>query len=102
MPPESVSSDAPAPRRHGRGLILSVSIALLAALSAFAAAFLWGVTIPAGVLRTPLERILTGAFGTPTRIEGSLQVRTGVVASVSAEALVLADPLDPASAAFIR
>jgi len=71
-------------------------------LAGLAGAFVWGVTIPGEFLRAPLERALSAAFGAPTRIEGPLRVRTGLVATASADALVLADPLDPAAPPLAR
>ncbi len=73
----------------------ALGIALLAALiviAAGAAAFFSGVEMPADFLRPPLERALSAAFGLPTRLEGRLRMRTGRVATLSADALVVADP----------
>jgi len=79
-----------------------VGLALVVALAALAVAFLLGVTIPGDFLRAPLERALTGAFGVPTRIEGPLHLRTGLVAAASADALVLTDPFDSAGKPLAR
>jgi uncharacterized protein involved in outer membrane biogenesis len=88
--------------RRGARIALVACLALAVALAAAAAAFLWGVAIPGEFLRAPLERALTAAFGMPTRIEGPLRARTGRVATVAADALVLADPREPSGAPFAR
>lgn len=67
-----------------------------------AGAFLLGVAIPGEFLRAPLERALSAAFGVPTRIEGPLQVRTGLSLTARADALVLGDPSAPAGATLAR
>ena len=77
-------------------------MALVAALATLVVAFLVGVTVPGEFLRAPLERALTAAFGVPTRIEGPLKVRTGLSATATADALVLADPSVPAGAPLVR
>src|SRR5512137_1103063 len=74
----------------------------VAALALAAGAFLWGLDLDGGFLRAPLERALTAAFDVPTRIEGPLRLQTGRAATVSADALVLADPSGPASATLAR
>lgn len=53
-------------------------------------------------MRTPLERILTSAFGVPTRIEGPLRLRTGLAASAEADALILTDSLNPGDPPLAR
>ena len=76
-------------------MLRALGIALLAAVivtAAGAAAFLSGVEISAEFLRPPLERALSAAFGLPTRLEGRLGMRTGRVATLTADALVVADP----------
>lgn len=76
-------------------MLRALGIALLAAvivMAAGAAAFFSGVEISADFLRPPLERALSTAFGLPTRLEGRLSMRTGRVATLSADALVVADP----------
>ena len=79
------------------------SLAVLAAALALAVgAFLWGLDVDGEFLRAPLERVLTGAFDVPTRIEGPLKLHTGRAATVSADALVLADPSGPAGATLAR
>jgi hypothetical protein len=79
------------------------ALALPAVVAALAVgAFLHGLDVNGGFLRAPLERALTAAFGVPTRIEGTLKLHTGLAAVISAEALVLADPLDPAAGALAR
>ena len=84
----------------GRGLRFALpAIAVLAAaLAAGAAAFLAGLEVSGEFLRAPIERALTAAFKVPTRIEGPLALRTGLAATVSADALVLADPSGPTGA----
>ena len=78
-------------------------LALPAAVLALAAgAFLSGLDLDGGFLRAPLERALTAAFDVPTRIEGPLRLQTGHAATVSADALVLADPSGPAGATLAR
>jgi uncharacterized protein involved in outer membrane biogenesis len=88
-------------RRGGR-IAVGAGLALVAVLAALAAAFLWGVSVPGEFLRAPLERALTAAFGVPTRIEGPIELRTGLSPTVSADALVLADPSRPAGATLAR
>ncbi len=63
---------------------------------------MWGVAIPGEFLRAPLERALSAAFGVPTRIEGPLQLRTGLVVTATADALVLDDPSGPVDATLAR
>jgi len=82
---------------------LRVAPALLsAAVAVVAGAFLWGVEVDGDFLRAPLQRVLTSVFDVPVRIEGPLRLRTGRAATLSADTLVLADPLEPAGAALAR
>ncbi len=83
-------------------IALGAGVALVAALAGLVAVFLWGVAIPGEFLRAPLERALTAAFGVPTRIEGPLALRTGLAATATADALVLADPSGPPGATLAR
>jgi hypothetical protein len=69
-------------------------LAVVAGLGALVGMFLHGVTVRADVLREPLERVLTRALGAPTRIEGPVRLRTGLSVQISADALVVADPVD--------
>jgi uncharacterized protein involved in outer membrane biogenesis len=69
-------------------------LAVVAGLGALVGVFLHGVTVRADVLREPLERVLTRALGAPTRIEGPVRLRTGLSVQISADALVVADPVD--------
>ncbi len=87
-----------------RGLRFAfVAIALVAAvLAAAVATFLTGIEVPAEFLRAPIERALTATFKVPTRIEGPLKLRTGLMATVAADALVLADPSGPGDATLVR
>jgi len=87
-----------------RGLrIALVAIAVFAvALVAGAGAFLAGLEVSGEFLRAPLERALTAVFGVPTRIEGPLKLQTGLSTTVSADALVLADPSGSAGATLAR
>lgn len=79
------------------------AVALLAAALALAVGiFLHGIEVDGEFLRLPLQRALTAAFNVPTRIEGPVRLHTGRAATVSADALVLADPSDPAAAALAR
>jgi uncharacterized protein involved in outer membrane biogenesis len=89
-------------RRRGLRILLGAGLALVVALAVLAGAFVLGVAIPGEFLRAPLERALSAAFGVPTRIEGPLQVRTGLSATATADALVLADPSGPAGATLAR
>ncbi len=82
--------------------LLGTLLVLAAALALAAAVFLRGVEIDAEFLRQPLERALSAAFAVPTRIEGPLRLRTGRTATVTADALVLADPTGPAGATLAR
>ncbi len=88
------------PRRQ-RVALAAIALAA-AALAAVAAGFVAGVEVDAEFLRAPIERALTAAFRLPARIEGPLTLRTGLAATVSADALVLADPSGPAGATLAR
>jgi uncharacterized protein involved in outer membrane biogenesis len=77
-------------------------LALVVALAVLVLAFLAGVTVPGEWLRGPIEHALSAAFGVPTRIEGPLQVRTGLSATASADSLVLADPSGAPGATLAR
>ncbi len=85
-------SGGSAPPRRWRRLAAGAVLALIVAVAVLIGAFLWGVAIPSELVRAPLERALTGAFGVPTRLEGTLEIRTGLAATAVADALVLADP----------
>lgn len=63
-----------------------------AALAVCAGAFYRGVEVSGEFLRPTLERALSAAFGLPARLEGPLRVRTGLAATLSADALVVSDP----------
>lgn len=67
-------------------------VVIVAALAVCAAAFYSGVEVSAELLRPKLERALSVALGLPTRLEGPLRVRTGLAATLSADALVVSDP----------
>ncbi|HSD52772.1 MAG TPA: AsmA-like C-terminal region-containing protein [Burkholderiales bacterium] len=99
---DTTSPAANAPGRQWWRVGLGAGLAFLVVLAGLAAAFLWGVAIPGEFLRAPLERALSAAFGVPTRIEGPLRVRTGLVATATADALVLGDPFGPAGATLAR
>jgi uncharacterized protein involved in outer membrane biogenesis len=88
--------------RRGLRVVLLASLVLAAVLVAAAGAFLAGLEVSGEILRTPLERALTAAFRVPTRIEGPLKLHTGLAATVSADALVLADPSGPDGATIAR
>ncbi len=77
------------------GTLALLAVALMIAVGAF----LWGLDLDGGFLRARLESVLTAAFDVPTRIEGPVRLRTGRVATVSAQALVLADPSGPQESA---
>jgi hypothetical protein len=81
---------------------LGTLASLAGALALAVGAFLSGLDVDGEFLRAPLERALTAAFDVPTRLEGPLRLRTGPAATVSAEALVLADPSGPAGATLAR
>lgn len=84
--------------RVALGALAVLASALLIAVGAF----LWGLDLDGEFLREELERVLSAAFHVPARIEGPLRLRTGRAATVSADALVLADPLGPAGATLAR
>lgn len=66
--------------------------AVVAVIATAAGAFLVGLDLDGGFLRPRLEADLTAAFGMPTHLEGPLRLRTGRQATLSADALVIADP----------
>jgi uncharacterized protein involved in outer membrane biogenesis len=74
-----------------RAALIAVAAAV-AVVAVAAGAFLAGLEIDGGFLRPRLEAALTAAFGMPTRVEGPLRLRTGRMATLSADALVVADP----------
>ena len=88
--------------RRGLRITLVASLVLAGVLVAAAGAFLAGLEVSGELLRAPLERVLTAAFRVPTRIEGPLKLHTGLAATVSADALVLADPSGPEGATLAR
>ncbi len=88
--------------RRGLRIALLAIIALAVVLAAGAAALLSGLEVSGEFLRAPIERGLTAAFGVPTRVEGPLRLHTGRMATVSADALVLADPSGPTGAMLAR
>lgn len=91
--------------KPGRLILRSLGIALLATvvvIAAGVAVLFSGVEMRADFLRPPLERALSTAFGLPTRLEGRLSMRTGRVATLSADALVVADPAGGPGAMLAR
>ena len=78
------------------GAVVGVLLALLVVV------FLVGVPVPGEFVRAPLESLLSDVFGVPTRIEGPLHLRTGLVASAEANALVLTDPSSPGAPPLAR
>jgi uncharacterized protein involved in outer membrane biogenesis len=88
--------------RRGARIAVGAGVVLAAVLAGLAIAFVWGIAVPGEFLRAPLERALTAAFGVPTRIEGPIELRTGLAAFARADALVLADPAGPAGATLAR
>ena len=88
--------------RRGLRLALVATVVVAGAFLAAAGAFLAGVEASGEFLRAPLERALTAAFKVPTRIEGPIRLKTGLIAKISAEALVLADPSGPQGATLAR
>ena len=84
--------------RLALGSLLSVVLVLAAA----AAAFVSGIDADGEFLRDRLQGILTAAFGVPTRIEGPMRLRTGRVATVAADALLLSDPAGGPGAVLAR
>ncbi len=97
MPPDphSTASAAPRPRRAALRLALRAGAVLGVLLVLMVVLFVAGIPVPGDFARSPLEGLLTKVFRVPTRIEGPLRLRTGLVASAEADALVLADPLNP-------
>ena len=95
---DTAQSPRPATRRFlrialtGAGLLAVTAIVL----------FLAGIPLPADFLRTRLEGVLTDAFGVPTRIEGPLRLRTGIVATAEADALTLVNPQAPGAPALAQ
>jgi len=85
----------PAKGRGALRLLLTAGAALGALLVLLVVLFLIGIPIPGNLARAPLEALLTEVFGVPTRIEGSLRLRTGLFASAKADALILTDTLNP-------
>ena len=77
-------------------------LAVVATLAIAAAAFFSGVEISGEFLRPTLERALSAAFRLPTRLEGPLRLRTGLMATLTADALVVADPAAGAGATLGR
>lgn len=100
--PETTISAARPRKRSGVRLALGIGAALGALVVVLAVLFVVGVPLPGEFVRAPLEGLLSKAFGVPTRIEGPLRVRTGLVASAAAEVLILADPLDPGAPPLAR
>jgi uncharacterized protein involved in outer membrane biogenesis len=94
--------DSAGPMRRRMRIALLGLAAFAAALAGAAAAFLAGLDVSGEFLRAPLERALTAAFGVPTRLEGPLRLHTGSSATVSADALVLADPAGAPGAVLAR
>jgi uncharacterized protein involved in outer membrane biogenesis len=94
--------DLPPSRRRRWRRATGALLALAVPLALVACAFAWGVAIPGDFLRAPLERALGAAFGVATRIEGPLSVRLGRFATVTADALALADPAGPTGATLAR
>jgi uncharacterized protein involved in outer membrane biogenesis len=90
-----------AKRRGLRAALVAVTV-LVAAFAVAAAVFVAGLEVSGEFLRAPLERALSAAFRVPARIEGPLRLRTGLGATVSADALVLADPSGPDGATIAR
>ena len=88
--------------KHALHAALGALAMLAAALVLAVGTFLRGVEVDGDFLRVPLERALTAAFDAPVRIEGPLRLHTGRAATVSADALLLADPLGPAGATLAR
>lgn len=88
-------------KRAARIALAALALAALV-LAAAAVAFLAGIDTDGEFLRARLERALTAGFGVPTRIEGPIRLRTGRVATIAADAMVLADPTGPAGSTFAR
>jgi hypothetical protein len=100
--PQSISSAVPSKGRGALRLLLRAGAALGALIVVLAVLFVVGIPLPGDYLRAPLEGLLSSAFGVPTRIEGRLRLRTGLVASAEAGALALADPVNPGAAPLAR
>lgn len=92
----------PLKRRGVLRILLWTLASLLALLGLLVLLFLLGIPLPGDRLRAPLEDLLSEAFGVPTRIEGPLRLRTGLVASVEAGALTLADTVNPGAPPLVR
>jgi len=104
LPPDSHSTPSAAPpkRRAALRLLLGAGGLLVALLVLLAVLFVVGIPLPGKFVRAPLEDLLSKAFGVPTRFEGPLKLRTGLVSSAEAGALILADPLDPSALPLAR
>ncbi|HXV10181.1 MAG TPA: AsmA family protein [Burkholderiales bacterium] len=100
--PESGPSAAPSKRRGVLRILLWTLASLLALLVLLVLLFLLGIPVPGDPARSPLEELLSKVFHAPTRIEGPLRLRTGLVASVEAEELIVADPLNPGAPPLAR
>jgi len=83
-------------------VLLKALAALGVLLVLLVVVFLVGVPVPGELVRAPLESLLTQVFGVTTRIEGPLRLRTGLVATAAAEALVLTDPSAPGAPPLAR
>ena len=82
--------------------MLKAAAALGVLLVLLVVVFLTGVPLSGEFVRSPLESLLTRVFGVPTRIEGPLRLRTGLIATAEAEALVLTDPSTPGAPPLAR
>jgi len=82
--------------------MLKAAAALGVLLVLLVVVFLAGVPVSGEFVRSPLESLLTRVFGVPTRIEGPLRLRTGLIATAEAEALVLTDPSTPGAPPLAR
>lgn len=76
-------------------LLVRAGAALGALLVLLVVLFVVGIPLPGNLARSPLEALLTKVFRVPTRIEGPLYLRTGLVASAEAGALILMNPSNP-------
>ncbi|UCF74752.1 MAG: hypothetical protein JSU71_10840, partial [Betaproteobacteria bacterium] len=92
----------PSKRRGALRLLLGTGAVLGALVVVLIVLFIVGVPLPGNLARGPLESLLTKVFGVPTRIEGPLRLRTGLVASAEAGALVLTDPSSPGAPPLAR
>jgi len=92
----------PSRRRGALRLLLGAGAALGALLVLLIVLFVVGIPLPGNLARAPLESLLAEVFGVPTRIEGPLRLRTGLVASARADALVLTDPSRPGAPPLAR